>query len=118
MVFPAPPRLSHGRPTHCADQLPSANQETQPNAYLLPLIPNHHPTPLSHFVAHFIPLSESLWELAEKSEKDAEKKVYRVLMEQIWNAFPSYCRGAWDIRQVNMVSLSRLTKDLPEKNRR
>jgi ribosomal RNA-processing protein 12 len=79
----------------------SINQETQPNAYLLPLIPSHHPTPLSHFVAYFIPLSESLWELAEKSEKDAEKKVYRVLMEQIWNAFPSYCRGGWDIRQVS-----------------
>ncbi|CAG8784432.1 16627_t:CDS:2, partial [Acaulospora colombiana] len=26
----------------------------------------------------------SLWEVAEKSEKEAEKKVYRVLIDQIW----------------------------------
>ena len=74
----------------------------QPNAYLLPLIPAHHPTPLSHFAEYFIPLSEALWELANKSEKDAEKKVYRVLMEQVWNAFTSYCWGCWDLREVDV----------------
>ena len=46
---------------------------------------------------------------AKAIKKDAEKKVYRVLMEQIWNAFPSYCRGAWDIRQVSSVSQFRVT---------
>lgn len=84
-----------------------ANASVQPNAYLLPLIPSLHFTPLSHFVTYFIPLSESLWELAEKSEKEAEKKVYRVLMEQIWNAFASYCRGCWDIREVSFSSRPR-----------
>lgn len=95
--------------------LPSerTNSHFQPNAYLLPLIPSHHPTPLSHFVSYFIPLSEKLWELAEKSDKDAEKKVYKVLMEQIWNAFPSYCRGCWDVRQTFTPQLAeRLTQVL------
>ncbi|PVF95410.1 NUC173-domain-containing protein [Serendipita vermifera] len=72
---------------------------SQPNAYLLPLIPPNHPTPLSHFVQYFIPLSESLWELAEKSEKDAEKKVYRVLIDQIWATFPSYCWDCYDLQK-------------------
>ncbi|KAG8807998.1 hypothetical protein FRC17_004186, partial [Serendipita sp. 399] len=59
-----------------------SKSSTQANAYLLPLIPPSHFTPLSHFVNYFIPLSESLWNLAQDSEKEVEQKVYRVLMEQ------------------------------------
>ncbi|KAG8794506.1 hypothetical protein FRC16_010479, partial [Serendipita sp. 398] len=52
-----------------------SKSSNQANAYLLPLIPPSHLTPLSHFVTHFIPLSESLWNLAENSEKEVEQKV-------------------------------------------
>jgi ribosomal RNA-processing protein 12 len=80
---------------------PRALLSSPPNAYLLPLIPPNHPTPLSHFVQYFIPLSESLWELAEKSDKEAEKKVYRVLIDQIWATFPSYCWDCYDLQEVS-----------------
>lgn len=90
-----------------------AASSTQPNAYLLPLIPSQHPTPLSHFVSYFIPLSESLWELAQNSEKEAEQKVYRVLMDQVWAMFPSYCAGCWDTCQTfNNQLAERLTQVL------
>lgn len=75
----------------------------EPRAFLLPLLAQDHPAPLSHFVSYFVPLSERMFDLQQKAEMEdrpSEAKVWTVLVAQIWSGFAGYCNGAADVKEV------------------
>ena len=79
----------------------------EPRAFLLPLLAQPHPSPLGHFVSYFVPLTERMFELqstAETEGRQAEAKVWSVLIEQIWVGLPGYCWGTPDLKQVCVPS--------------
>ncbi|KAJ3778669.1 armadillo-type protein [Lentinula raphanica] len=87
----------------------------EPRAFLLPLLAQPHPSPLSHFVSYFVPLSERMFDLQQKAEtegRQSEAKVWNVLISQIWAGFPSYCHGTPDIKETLNASFSQLISQL------
>ena len=72
-------------------------------AYLLPLLPHPHPSPLRHFVTYFVQLSERMYDLQSKAEtqgRQAEAKVWSVLVSQVWAGLVGYCWGTRDLTEV------------------
>lgn len=78
----------------------------QPRAFLLPLLAHPHPSPLSHFVSYFVPLSERMFDLQSKAEtedRSSEAKVWSVLVAQIWSGFVGYCHAPPDLEEVSVA---------------
>lgn len=78
----------------------------EPRAYLLPLLTQPHPSPLSHFISYFVPLSERMFDLQQKAETEgiqSEAKVWSVLVAQVWAGFASYCSTPPDLPLVSVV---------------
>ncbi|KAL5506993.1 RRP12 [Sanghuangporus vaninii] len=74
----------------------------EPRAFLLPLLTEPHPSPLSHFISYFVPLTERMFDLQQRAEAEgraAEAKVWSVLVSQIWNGLPAYCYRTPDLRE-------------------
>ncbi|KAI0062893.1 NUC173-domain-containing protein [Artomyces pyxidatus] len=93
----------------------------EPRAFLLPLLAQPHPSPLSHFIAYFVPLSERMFNLQSKAEQEgraSESKVWTVLIAQIWSGLPGYCWGTVDLQEsftpVFSQLLSQIIYDQPE----
>jgi ribosomal RNA-processing protein 12 len=83
---------------------PSSRQPgEEPKAFLLPLLSQPQPSPLSHFTNYFVPLSEKMFDLqqtAESQGRQSEAKVWHVLVGQVWSGLVGYCWGTPDLRQV------------------
>lgn len=62
-----------------------------PRAFLLPLLVNAHPSPLSHFISYFVPLSERMFSYAQSAPSPAQEKLWTVLIGQVWNGLVGYC---------------------------
>ncbi|KAJ3866599.1 NUC173-domain-containing protein [Lentinula novae-zelandiae] len=87
----------------------------EPRAFLLPLLAQPHPSPLSHFVSYFVPLSERMFDLQQKAENEgrqSESKVWNVLISQIWAGFPAYCHATPNIEGTMDASFSQLVSQL------
>ncbi|KAK0195371.1 armadillo-type protein [Armillaria mellea] len=87
----------------------------EPRAYLLPLLAQPHPSPLSHFVDYFVPLSERMFDLEQKAEtegRQSESKVWHVLVAQTWAGFCGYCHGTPDLDQALTQAFSQLLSQL------
>ncbi|GLB37646.1 putative NUC173-domain-containing protein [Lyophyllum shimeji] len=87
----------------------------EPRAYLLPLLPQPHPSPLSHFISYFVPLSERMFDLqttAEAENRPSEAKVWSVLVAQIWTGFVGYCHGTPDLKESLTPSFAQLLSQL------
>lgn len=79
----------------------------EPRAFLLPMLSQPHPSPLSHFVSYFVPLTERMFDLqqmAESEGRQSEAKVWSVLVDQIWSGFHGYCYGTVDLKTVCLVT--------------
>ncbi|KAB5591981.1 Ribosomal RNA-processing protein 12 [Ceratobasidium theobromae] len=71
-------------------------------AYLLPLLAaNLSPrtSDIRHFVSYFVPLSEKLFELQTSAEKEGERKIWEVCIDQVWNCFRGYCTGLAGLKE-------------------
>ncbi|KAG8741083.1 hypothetical protein FRC10_003323 [Ceratobasidium sp. 414] len=71
-------------------------------AYLLPLLAANlvpRTANIGHFVSHFVPLSEKLFELQSTTEKEGERKVWGVCIHQVWNCFRGYCTGLAGLKE-------------------
>ncbi|KAI5890624.1 rRNA processing protein RRP12 [Schizophyllum commune H4-8] len=87
----------------------------EPRAYLLPLLNQPHPSPLSHFGSYFVPLSERMFDLQQKAEtagRSSEAKVWSVLVAQVWAGLPGYCAGATDLKEGLSQQFSALLSQL------
>ncbi|GJJ06213.1 hypothetical protein Clacol_000403 [Clathrus columnatus] len=87
----------------------------EPNAYLLPLLSVPHPSPLSHFVNYFVPLSESMFNLQQTAEgagRNSEAKMWEVLISQIWNGFVGYCHAPKDLPEVFDAKFAQLLSQI------
>ncbi|KAK0212882.1 armadillo-type protein [Desarmillaria ectypa] len=87
----------------------------EPRAYLLPLLAQPHPSPLSHFVDYFVPFSERIFDLEQKAEtegRQSESKVWHVLVAQTWAGFAGYCHGTPDLEQSLTQAFSQLLSQL------
>ncbi|EPQ57690.1 hypothetical protein GLOTRDRAFT_37808 [Gloeophyllum trabeum ATCC 11539] len=74
----------------------------EPRAFLLPLLAHPHPSPLAHFVAYFVPLSERMFDYQQRAEGEgraAEAKLWSVLVAQVWAGLVGYCWGTVDLRE-------------------
>ncbi|KAJ8077206.1 pre-rRNA processing protein [Marasmius tenuissimus] len=90
---------------------PEKRAKGEPRAFLLPLLAQPHPSPLSHFVSYFVPLSEHMFDLQSKAEaegRQSEGKVWSVLVNQVWNGFPGYCHGSSDLSVTFTQQFSQL----------
>ncbi|KAF8160842.1 NUC173-domain-containing protein [Crassisporium funariophilum] len=86
----------------------------EPRAFLLPLLAQPHPSPLAHFVAYFVPLSERMFDLQQKAVtegRQSEAKVWSVLVGQIWSGLAGYCSGN-DLKQSLSAAFSQLLSQL------
>ncbi|KAG6845310.1 hypothetical protein H0H87_011160 [Tephrocybe sp. NHM501043] len=97
--------------------LEPSDRETgrEPRAYLLPLLTQPHPSPLSHFVSYFVPLSERMFDFqstAEAEGRQSEAKVWSVLVAQIWSGFVGYCHAPQDLKEAMTSSFSQLLSQL------
>ncbi len=95
----------------------SRDAGNEPRAYLLPLLAQPHPSPLSHFVDYFVPLSERMFDLEQKAEtegRQSESKVWHVLVAQTWAGFSGYCHGTPDLDQVISRTDAGAITDLPK----
>ena len=75
---------------------------------MLPLLSQPHPTPLRHFVAYFVPLSERMFDLqqtAESEGRQSEAKVWSVLVGQVWSGLVGYCWGTPDLKEVKAIRM-------------
>ncbi|KZS98276.1 NUC173-domain-containing protein [Sistotremastrum niveocremeum HHB9708] len=87
----------------------------EPRAYLLPLLPGPHPSPLKHFVNYFVPLSERMFELKTKAGdegRDSEAKVWSVLIAQIWAGLGGYCWGSKDLPEALTPQFAQLVSNI------
>ncbi|KAK7472658.1 pre-rRNA processing protein [Stygiomarasmius scandens] len=87
----------------------------EPRAFLLPLLAQPHPSPLSHFISYFVPLSERMFDLQQKADQDgreSEAKLWSVLVAQIWAGFYAYCYGTTDLQTSLNPSFSQLLSQL------
>ncbi|KAG5648632.1 hypothetical protein DXG03_003243 [Asterophora parasitica] len=94
---------------------PDRQAGLEPRAYLLPLLAQPHPSPLSHFVSYFVPLSERMFDFhstAEAEDRPSEAKVWSVLVAQIWSGFVGYCYGTPDLKEALTPSFSQLLSQL------
>jgi len=76
----------------------------EPRAFLLPLLAQLHPSPLQHFVSYFVPLSERMFNLQQNAESEgrqAEAKMWAVLISQVWAGLPGYCWAKEDTQEVS-----------------
>ncbi|KAF6760152.1 ribosomal RNA-processing protein 12 [Ephemerocybe angulata] len=83
----------------------------EPKAFLLPLLSQAHPSPLSHFISYFVPLSEKMFDLqqtAESQGRQSEAKVWNVLVGQVWSGLVGYCWGTPDIKESLNPTFSQL----------
>ncbi|TFK53636.1 NUC173-domain-containing protein [Heliocybe sulcata] len=74
----------------------------EPRAFLLPLLSQPHPSPLKYFIDYFVPLSERMFDYqqtAESEGRQAEAKVWSVLVSQIWSGLVGYCYGTLDLQE-------------------
>lgn len=79
----------------------------EPRAFLLPMLAQPHPSPLSHFASYFVPLTERMFDLqqtAESEGRQSEAKVWSVLVDQIWSGLHGYCYGAPDLKTVRVIT--------------
>ncbi|KAJ7163578.1 armadillo-type protein [Mycena crocata] len=95
---------------------PDDRQEgREPRAYLLPLLPQPHPSPLSHFVTYFVPLSERMFGLqqtAEAEDRQSQAKLWSVLIGQIWTGLTGYCWATADLKESLNATFSALLSGL------
>ncbi|KAF7321737.1 rRNA processing protein [Mycena kentingensis (nom. inval.)] len=95
---------------------PNDRQEgREPRAYLLPLLAQPHPSPLSHFVSYFVPLSERMFALqqaAEAEDRQSQAKLWSVLIGQIWTGLVGYCWASPDLKQSLNATFSSLLSGL------
>ncbi|KAH9839369.1 ribosomal RNA-processing protein 12 [Rhodofomes roseus] len=87
----------------------------EPRAFLLPLLSQPHPSPLGHFLAYFVPLTERMFDLqqtAESAGRKSEAKVWSVLVEQIWQGLPGYCWGPPDLQKALTPEFAQLLSQL------
>ncbi|KZT72213.1 NUC173-domain-containing protein [Daedalea quercina L-15889] len=87
----------------------------EPRAFLLPLLSQPHPSPLGHFLAYFVPLTERMFDLqqaAESAGRQSEAKVWSVLVEQIWQGLPGYCWGPPDLQKALTPEFAQLLSQL------
>ncbi|PCH43449.1 NUC173-domain-containing protein [Wolfiporia cocos MD-104 SS10] len=87
----------------------------EPRAFLLPLLAQPHPSPLSHFVEYFVPLTERMFDwqqAAEAAGRASEAKVWQVLVYQIWIGFPGYCWVSPDLQHALTQQFSQLLSQL------
>ncbi|KAM6501995.1 Armadillo-type fold [Amanita muscaria] len=87
----------------------------EPRAFLLPLLSQPHPSPLSHFVSYFVPLSERMFALQQKAElegRQSEAKVWSVLIAQIWAGLASYCAASPELQKTFPLAFSELLSQL------
>jgi ribosomal RNA-processing protein 12 len=78
----------------------------EPRAFLLPLLQHAHPSPLAHFVSYFVPLSERMFDLqgdAEMAGREAEAKVWSVMIGQVWSGLIGYCHVTRDLPTVRCL---------------
>ena len=60
---------------------------------------------LAFFADYFRPLSERVFgrkAAAEESGRDAEAKVWEVVVGQIWDCFPGFCEMPRDLKLVSL----------------
>ncbi|EIW83040.1 NUC173-domain-containing protein [Coniophora puteana RWD-64-598 SS2] len=74
--------------------------DSEPRAFLLPLLVGPQSAPLAHFVQYFIPLSIKMFDKAQQASSEAEKKVWEVLVGQVWAALGGYCWGGGDLSKA------------------
>src|SRR5215471_1942219 len=89
---------------HILNLFTSSQAGRVPRAFLLPLLDQPHPSPLSHFTSYFVPLSERMFDLKQKADlegRQSEAKVWSVLVAQIWTGLSGYCWGTPDLREVH-----------------
>ncbi|KAH9935629.1 NUC173-domain-containing protein [Fomitopsis serialis] len=87
----------------------------EPRAFLLPLLSQPHPSPLGHFLAYFVPLTERMFDhqqTAESAGRKSEAKVWSVLVEQIWKGLPGYCWGPPDLQKALTPEFAQLLSQL------
>ncbi|KXN91076.1 Ribosomal RNA-processing protein 12 [Leucoagaricus sp. SymC.cos] len=87
----------------------------EPRAYLLPLLAQPHPSPLSHFVSYFVPLSEKMFDLqqtAESEGRQSEAKVWSVLVGQVWTGLAGYCYAPVDLKEALSPAFAQLLSQL------
>ncbi|GJE94485.1 NUC173 domain-containing protein [Phanerochaete sordida] len=87
----------------------------EPRAFLLPMLSQPHPSPLSHFAAYFVPLTERMFDLqstAESEGRQSEAKVWSVLVDQIWSGLHGYCYGTSDLKTALTAQFSQLLSQL------
>ncbi|OAV88770.1 hypothetical protein PTTG_06335 [Puccinia triticina 1-1 BBBD Race 1] len=89
--------------------LENDDEQEEGRAWLLTLIKPFN-TDLKHFITHFVPLSERLFEKKRNALKQAthqnqknaliQSKIYDTLIEQIWRLLPGYCDLPWDLAEA------------------
>ncbi|KAF4621075.1 hypothetical protein D9613_000384 [Agrocybe pediades] len=87
----------------------------EPRAFLLPLLSQPHASPLPHFISYFVPLSERMFNYQQKAEaenRQAEAKMWSVLIGQIWSGLSGYCIGSPDLKQSLGPTFSQLLSQL------
>ncbi|EGO00192.1 hypothetical protein SERLA73DRAFT_122251 [Serpula lacrymans var. lacrymans S7.3] len=87
----------------------------EPRAFLLPMLPQPHVSPLGHFVSYFVPLSERMFNLqqeAEMEDRQAEAKVWSVLVSQIWSGLAGYCHATVDLKESFTSAFCQLLSQL------
>lgn len=85
----------------------------EPRAFLLPMLAQPHPSPLSHFVSYFVPLSERMFDRQQKADaegRQSEAKVWSVLVSQVWAGFAGYCNASPDVKSVSVFRLTSVTQ--------
>ncbi|KAI6121709.1 armadillo-type protein [Pisolithus sp. B1] len=88
---------------------------SEPRAFLLPMISQPHPSPLSHFLSYFVPLSERMYNLQKKAEeggRQAEAKVWSVLVSQVWTGFAGYCHASPDVKSALTPGFSQILSQI------
>ncbi|CAL1707164.1 unnamed protein product [Somion occarium] len=87
----------------------------EPRAFLLPMLSQPHPSPLSHFVSYFVPFTERMFDLQAKAEAEgrpSEAKVWSVLVDQVWSGLHGYCYGTPDLKEALTPQFSQLLSQL------
>ncbi|KAJ7578515.1 armadillo-type protein [Mycena floridula] len=87
----------------------------EPRAFLLPLLSTPHPSPLTHFTSYFVPLSERMFDLQQTADtegRQAEGKVWAVLVAQVWSGLVGYCYGGVDLKEALSAQFCQLLSQL------
>ncbi|KIJ49356.1 hypothetical protein M422DRAFT_59161 [Sphaerobolus stellatus SS14] len=87
----------------------------EPHAYLLPLLVIPHPSPLTHFVNYFVPLSERMFDLNQTADVEGranEAKMWDVLIGQIWTGLVGYCYNTRDLPEAFNATFAQLLSQI------